>query len=122
MLPFFDRDQFPVGDPVDVFLLGFVVNVMVDSRLKQQDRGLHRGTVVSVQNLPGHAYRLQQPAVGGGSGAQVGIMNFLLMVIIKSVLLDLRTDFSESRSGGLLFPSLEEFSSFLRSTQSKALA
>ena len=37
-------------------------------------------------------------------------------------LLDLHTDFSGGRSGGLVFPSLEEFSSLLWFTQSKALA
>ena len=35
---------------------------------------------------------------------------------------DLHTGFSRSRSGGLVFPSLEESSSLLWSTQSKALA
>ena len=38
------------------------------------------------------------------------------------LLLDVHTDFSGGRSGGLVFPPLEEFSSLLRSTQSKALA
>ena len=38
------------------------------------------------------------------------------------LLLDLHTDFSGGRSGGLVFPSLEELSSLLWSTQSKALA
>ena len=35
---------------------------------------------------------------------------------------DLYTGFSEGRQGGLVFPCLEEFSSLLWSTQSKALA
>ena len=39
----------------------------------------------------------------------------------SSVFLDLHTDFSRVRSGGLVFPSLSEFSSLLWSTQSKAL-
>ena len=38
------------------------------------------------------------------------------------LLLDLHTGFSRGRSGGLVFPSLSEFSSLLWSTQSKALA
>ena len=41
---------------------------------------------------------------------------------VWTVALDLHTDFSGSRSGGLVFPSLSKFSSLLWSTQSKALA
>ena len=40
---------------------------------------------------------------------------------MSGLLLDLHTDFSGGRQGSLILPSLEEFSSLLWSTQSKAL-
>ena len=53
--------------------------------------------------------------------SQSGI-SLLFHVQSSLLLLDLHTDFSGGRSGGLVVPSLEEFSSLLWYTQWKALA
>ena len=53
--------------------------------------------------------------------SQFGI-SLLFHVHFSLLLLDLHTDFSGGRSGGLVFPSFQEFSSLLWSTQIKALA
>ena len=48
--------------------------------------------------------------------------SLLFHVQFYLLLLDLHTDISRGRSGGLVFPSLSEFSRWLWSTQAKALA
>ena len=45
----------------------------------------------------------------------------IVSYLVLTVLLDLHTDFSGGMLGGQVFPSVEEFSSLLWSTQSKAL-
>ena len=80
-----------------------------------------------VQNVPGvlshvsgmlaaRGYNIESLAVGETEDPKISRMTFVVVgdtYILSQVRADLHTNFSRGRTGGLVFSSLEEFSSLL---------